>query len=358
MLTSELKDPLELWFNEGLLLPGQRPAPFLMHLSPADVTPELQFWNLLRAELHKRVKICSFSNLSQAGEIVVTPNNFSAYCQPHILPKFYKFRNQVLTSGRKLITFTGSREYKSKPGEVAFATATYRDSGEKSIATPGWMFDFGNNISPIEKPEIPTVGFVGATNYPGKLSSIVNALPFPEFAIDWMASNRTLQRNLDLRSRQAIATLVRTASIQHLRQAGNLKTAIIERNGSFFSASDEERNRQWQEYIQNLQDNAYILCVRGDENSSYRLYETMSAGRIPIIVDTNMKLPELGSIKWEEFSVIVPYSDLNRIGEIVQSFHDSLSSSDFEKICLRARAAYEACLPHNFIFNSLEKVNC
>lgn len=67
-----------------------------------------------------------------------------------------------------------------------------------------------------------------------------------------MAENLSLQRNLDLRSRQAIASLVRKGAITYLRKAKNLKTAIIKRNGNFFVASDSEKRRNREEYIQNL----------------------------------------------------------------------------------------------------------
>ena len=77
----------------------------------------------------------------------------------------------------------------------------------------------------------------------------------------------------------------------------------------------------------------------------------MSAGRIPVIIDTKMTLPELdGFGKWEEFSIIVPFSDLHRIEDYILNFHNRLSDEDFRQACIKSRAAFEYLLPHNFFF--------
>jgi len=95
--------------------------------------------------------------------------------------------------------------------------------------------------------------------------------------------------------------------------------------------------------------------MRGDDNSNFQVWEVMSAGRIPIIIDTNQQFPNLGDLKWEDFSVLVPYSELHRIGEIVQNFHDSMSDEEFRQACRKSREAFEYLLPHNFILETLKK---
>jgi hypothetical protein len=169
-----------------------------------------------------------------------------------------------------------------------------------------------------------------------------------------MAGSLYVNRNLDLRMRQAIAARVRQKVVNEARRAQNLKPSIIERTGAYFTLPKEQRERQRSEYIQNLQDNAYRLVMRGDDNSNFQVWEVMSAGRLPIIIDTNQQFPNLGDLKWEDFSVLVPYSQLHRIGEIVQKFHDSMSDDEFKQACMKARAAFEYLLPHNFILEGLK----
>ncbi|NQE32756.1 hypothetical protein [Microcoleus asticus] len=172
--------------------------------------------------------------------------------------------------------------------------------------------------------------------------------------VNWMAGNLSVNRNLNLGRRMLIAALVRKKIINELRKAKNLQTSLIERKGEFFSLPLEEKKRQRAEYIENIENNAYILAMRGDDNGCYQLLEVMSAGRIPVFIDTNRLLPELRGMKWEDFCVIVPFSEVHRIGDYIQAFHDKLSDEDFAQVCRKSRAAFDQLLPHNFVVRILE----
>ena len=43
--------------------------------------------------------------------------------------------------------------------------------------------------------------------------------------------------------------------------------------------------------MKNLRDNCFNVCMRGAGNFSYRLYETMMMGRIPIIINSDQVFP-------------------------------------------------------------------
>ena len=66
-----------------------------------------------------------------------------------------------------------------------------------------------------------------------------------------------------------------------------------------------------QEYIDHLMRNDYILCPRGGGNYSHRVYETMAAGRIPVLIDTDLVMPFPDVIPWQEISVWVPLADID-----------------------------------------------
>lgn len=353
-MSDQLNKPLEIWINEDLLLPDLRLVPLLMHLSPRETPPELQFWNLLRDKLPELVKVHRFTNLADAGKIVVIPHFMSNY---YILKKegeLNKFRRKVLASKRTLVTFSNCLEYKPYQGEIFFAGATYRDKKEKSIPTPQWLYDLGEKEN-IPKPSIPTVGFVGNIEYPSRLNSLIlRYIKFSDSMVNWMAGNLFVNRNLDLGRRRLIARLVRKKIINEVRKAKNLQISLIERKGDFFSLAVEEKNRQRAEYIENIENNGYILAMRGDDNGCYQLWEVMSAGRIPVFIDTNRSLPELRGMKWEDFCVIVPFSEVHRIGDYIQAFHDRLSDDDFAEVCRKSRAAFDQLLPHNFVLRILE----
>jgi len=353
-MSDQLNKPLEIWINEDLLFPNIRPAPLLMHLSPPDTNPELLFWNLLRDKLPDLVKIHRFTDLADAGQIVVTPHFISSYYGLKKEGEFYKFKRQVLGSRRTLVTFSNAMEFNPSQGEIFFASATYKDKKEKSIPTPQWLFDLGEKVK-MSKPSIPTVGFVGNIEYPSRINSLIlRYIKFSDSMVNWMAESLFVNRNLNLGRRRLIARLVRKKIIDEVRKAKNLQTSLIERKGDFFGLPVEVKNRQRAEYIENIENNAYILAMRGDSNTCYSLFEVMSAGRIPVFIDTNKSLPELRGMKWEDFCVIVPFSEVHRIGDYIQAFHDQLSDDDFAEVCRKSRAAFEQLLPHNFVLIMLE----
>lgn len=360
MNTDLLKKPLEIWVKEDLFLPKIPLIPLLMHTTPPDTKPEpgnslAESWSLLPESLKGVVTVRQFKKLADAGSFVVTPHALRDYFKTGLFNSACQLYRKTLASGRTPIIFPGNLEYKAKPGEIVFARSVYRDSSTATeISTPAWLYDLGAKVSPLPKPSLPTVGFVGATQYPGRLNQLLENLPKSDMILRSLADNALFNHTAYVGARLAVARAFRKHTLKEIIKSPELKTDFIERNTNFFIQSNEYKKRARNEYIENIEKNAYILCMRGSENFSYRLYEVMSAGRIPIIIDTNMRLPELESLKWEEFSAIVPYSEVDKIGKIVAAFHDRLSDDDFAEVCRKSRAAFEELLPHNFILKFLK----
>lgn len=66
-------------------------------------------------------------------------------------------------------------------------------------------------------------------------------------------------------------------------------------------------------YMEELKNCIYSLCPRGIGNFSYRVYETMACGRIPIIIHDDCDestLPSLYEIKWSDFAYLIDCKDL------------------------------------------------
>jgi hypothetical protein len=353
------KKPIEIWVKEDFLIPGIRPISLLMHTTSPDTEPELCFWNLLRDKLKGVVEVRWFNDLAEAGCLVATPHELSDYYFTDGLDRLTEvctFNRKVIASGRTALIFVGAIEYTPKQGEIVFAVSTYRNSTTREIPTPAWLSDIGANISPLPKPTLPTIGFVGQMYYTRSIiTSLLGGLSIPNSIVCSMIDSPLFNRSLKRDGLRGFLTgkQVRKKAINQVLKAGNLKASIVERKENHFDPQliELESKRRRSEYIQSIQSNAYHLCMRGAENYSFRLYEVMSAGRIPIIIDTNMQLPALdGFGKWDEFSVIVPFSDLHRIGDAVQAFHNSMSHADFRQVCIKSRAAFEYLLPHNFFF--------
>jgi len=90
-------------------------------------------------------------------------------------------------------------------------------------------------------------------------------------------------------------------------QQSSLQTNFILRSHGL----DGTTNGQFiNEFHNNIRDNMFTFCYRGGGNFSYRFYEVLQHGRIPILVDTNCKFP---------FDDVV---DINTLGVVIDGRSD------------------------------------
>jgi hypothetical protein len=72
-----------------------------------------------------------------------------------------------------------------------------------------------------------------------------------------------------------------------------------------------------QEYASLLLDSKFVLAPRGAGTSSYRLFEAMKAGRVPVIISDNWVRPH--GLAWESFAIFVAEKDIYRLPEILSN---------------------------------------
>src|SRR4030095_15269602 len=68
------------------------------------------------------------------------------------------------------------------------------------------------------------------------------------------------------------------------------------------------------EFLDNILGSDYVLCSRGFGNFSYRFYESLACGRIPVLIDTDCVLPFDFVIDWDAYCVRVPEKEVSQIG--------------------------------------------
>lgn len=81
----------------------------------------------------------------------------------------------------------------------------------------------------------------------------------------------------------------RAKHLKALSQADGIQTDFIIRGGYWAQGVDRTTARM--EFVDNMDRNLFTLCHRGAGNFSYRLYEALCMGRIPIIVNTDCAFP-------------------------------------------------------------------
>lgn len=109
----------------------------------------------------------------------------------------------------------------------------------------------------------------------------------------------------------------------NLLEQSKIKTNFLIRDG--FWAPGIEKIQARQDFINNIKDNLFTFCFRGEGNFSYRFYETLMMGRIPIVINTNCSFPFWDIIKNENIGLFIDENEIisgnkNLIQEIINFY--------------------------------------
>lgn len=226
---------------------------------------------------------------------------------------------------------------------IALRYSYYRSRLKKSdIVIPVYAEDLllsqkGGILTLREKKKLPSIGFAGWSSLPFFKYPKTYIKDFPLFLLGFFTSRFDLYRKGVLLRKKALnilqrSPLVDTRFLNRRSFSGNIKTA------------EKDTDILRKEFVENIVDSDYTLCIRGDANQSTRFFETLSLGRIPIFVDTDMALPLTDIINYRDFCVFVDYRELKNVDKIIHSFHHSVSPEKFKDMQKKAREAYEKYL--------------
>lgn len=207
-----------------------------------------------------------------------------------------------------------------REGTTVLRTSFYKSTQRPSeFALPGWSMDYGT-FAARKWSEKPTVGFCGQV-YP-----------------------------LD----------VRQAALDALETDPRVGKRFIRRDkfwGGWIAGGrrGEVGQQVRREFLQNMEGSDYILCARGGGNFSYRLYETMMCGRIPVLVDTDCVLPYDFHVSWGRVFPIVRKEDIPRIGDKLLEFHNDMTPEQFEQQQKTIRRMWEDFISPVGFFSNLHR---
>lgn len=111
-------------------------------------------------------------------------------------------------------------------------------------------------------------------------------------------------------------TSLRYEIIQNILQT-KVKTDFIFRQG-FWAPEVESKIKARKQYYTNLLNNKYALCVRGAGNFSFRFYEALCFGRIPILIDTNTTLPFSNIIDWNKHIIFIKQDEIKNLPKFLE----------------------------------------
>lgn len=129
---------------------------------------------------------------------------------------------------------------------------------------------------------------------------------------------------------------LRSELLQAFRDHPEIETDAIERQGFWGGAPNDDQLRL--EFEQNIQANHFTLACRGKGNFSMRFYQVLSAGRIPILIDTDTILPFEEEIEWE--TIIVKAATCREAVEKTLHFYRTRNIEATQKRCFDVYRQY------------------
>ncbi len=116
------------------------------------------------------------------------------------------------------------------------------------------------------------------------------------------------------------------------------------------SLPGKEVDARKRHYARILGETKFVLCPRGAGPSSFRLFEAMAAGRVPVIISDEWVAP--AGPAWDEFSLRIPECGLNELVATLESHEPR-----FADMAAKARRAWEEWLSPEVLFHRMAE-NC
>lgn len=273
---------------------------------------------LLYDNLKDTINDNRFKNLK--NECFIYVNNIE-YCDYVVLP--YKWRgmdqiteaiiNDCKKHSKKLLVFYNDDDSKPIPVDekigYVFRTSFNKSTKNKNeFALPAFFIDeFTNDFISLENIQL-NVGFCGFDHY------------FRKTCLELIKKNKYISSD------------------------------FIIRKGFWAKGIDE--SIAIQEFNENLKNNLFNFTSRGNGNFSYRFYQILSMGRIPILFDTDTELPFSNEIDYKNHCVIVKFENINRISEKILDFYNNRTKEELYELQINNRKLYvEYLSPNGFLKN-------
>jgi len=236
------------------------------------------------------------------------------------------------------------------PNSIIFRTSQYRHKKQANeIMMPAYTEDLASDTEIIlrNKKDKPTVGFCGWADLPNFKAKI------KFYAKIFMVSfKKYLTLNISEEARKQ-GLYFRRKAIKALEKSGLVKTDFIIRKSysGHINTIESDPLKMRQEFIENLKNSDFILVSKGDGNFSYRFYEALSLGRVPVLIDTETVLPLENIIDYDSFILRVNYKDITKLDKIIADFYKKITNEKFIEMQKKAREAFEEYLRIDSFFN-------
>lgn len=281
------------------------------------------------------LKIYQLVNTIEEADVVIVPVQLAYFIENSKLKWLYLFIDHANILKKKVWVYSSGDFGITLNAEVY----TFRFGGfnskldNKTFIVPAFITDpyqlLQRNFTPIAKRSRATIGFVGNAHY--SLIKWCKEFFFYLYHNSKRISNQTSEDYQPFYP----SSIKRYQFLQALEKNNYIQSNFIFRKQYRAGAKTEARKKQTAlEFFENIAENPYVFCLRGAGNFSIRLYETLAMGRIPFLIDTDVRLPVPNCISWEKH--IVMANEYNFMETLI-NFHKNISEEDFKQIQINNR---------------------
>mgnify|MGYP002777057409 FL=1 len=279
----------------------------------------------------------------EEADLAVLPTDWEPVLRLERQEAAVQFVQHIKQSDKRSISFfSGDCSHLQLPinTDLIFRHSLYRSIRElNSFAFPAWSEDFvqkylNHQLLVRQKSAKPVVGFCGF--------AVTKSLK--TYAKHFLYQGRKffLKEKAGVPPYN-IGHVLRLWALSKLSKSKLIEPNFVQRDYPvFFTEPDFAfQQRMRMEYVQNMVDSDYVFCCRGSGNYSFRFYETLSCGRIPVFVDTDCVLPYDFAVNWKNYCVWVKETELHKIDEKIAEFHERISPQEFINLQYECRNLWE-----------------
>lgn len=348
-------------YNEAplspLVLPWYRDFQFCKNRSCKDVYIE------------NGLKYFHRTSIDEADYIVspvswVYKGNNEAICR---LNKLAKAHN------KPLIVFYETDPIEPLPEEfsnaIIFRTSLNRSKCLKNeYAFPAFIeYDQNYTLETIAWSEGPRVGFCGYVDNSFYTKSKLKSF-FKRVGYQYILANPKLNyvlNKLGIYITKHEGRKIRTQALALLNQDARIYTDFISRDKHYNGLGDvspEVYQKHFEEsrktFRENILSNHYTLAPRGGGNYSYRLYEILAFGRVPVFINTDCLLPYHDTIPWKEHCIWVEEKDICELPDRIIEFHQGVGIEAFKKLQYDCHVFWKEYLSLDGFFRHFHEHDC
>lgn len=200
----------------------------------------------------------------------------------------------------------------------------------------------------------PQVSFMG---WAGLLKPIGRSQPVEEvYEKDQVSNSRGLISPLIFPTPANIGVVLRHRAIDKIKKDLRIDSNFTVHNNYFYHHSDDFKLKMRQKYIDSICNTQYVLAFRGCGNYSIRLFEALSAGRIPLMLDTNQYLPFENFIKWRELGVWLSLKELDQVGDQIVEKHQEFDQIRFNEATANIQEIYNSHLSREAAIAHIKRI--